>query len=288
MSASLFQSSLLRAAPDRAEFAPPKPPGMLRALLLAMLAHGLLVVGLTWGVHWKQQPDNRPAVDAELWSSVPQQAAPEAVEPPPPPPQPEPPQAKPRPAPPATRDADIAVARQKKLAEEREAEERRLADLARKAADDKKRQANKEEAQRQKEAARQEASRAAKAAIEREMRRLANLQRMAGMAGATGGDTANGNAQRSAGPSAGYGNRIRARIKPNIVFAEEIAGNPTAEVEVRLAPDGMIISRRIVKSSGVKDWDEAVLKAIDKTEMLPKDTDGRVPQEMLISFRPKD
>ena len=35
-------------------------------------------------------------------------------------------------------------------------------------------------------------------------------------------------------------------------------------------------------------WDEAVLRAITKTEMLPRDTDGRVPSPLVISFRPKD
>ena len=34
--------------------------------------------------------------------------------------------------------------------------------------------------------------------------------------------------------------------------------------------------------------DEAVLRAIDKTEVLPRDTDGRVPPSLEISFRPRD
>jgi colicin import membrane protein len=93
---------------------------------------------------------------------------------------------------------------------------------------------------------------------------------------------------KSSGPSANYAGRIRARIKPNIVFTETINGNPTAEVEVRTSPDGTIISRKLTQSSGNKSWDDAVLKAIDKTEVLPRDTDGRVPSAMTITFRPKD
>jgi colicin import membrane protein len=31
-----------------------------------------------------------------------------------------------------------------------------------------------------------------------------------------------------------------------------------------------------------------VLKAIDKTERLPRDTDGRVQPSLVIGFRPKD
>ena len=57
---------------------------------------------------------------------------------------------------------------------------------------------------------------------------------------------------------------------------------------LKVAPDGTIIGRRLLKSSGVPAWDEAVLRAIDKTEVLPRDTDGRVPPSLEISFRPRD
>jgi colicin import membrane protein len=57
---------------------------------------------------------------------------------------------------------------------------------------------------------------------------------------------------------------------------------------VRVAPDGTIQSRKILLSSGNKAWDEAVLRAIDKTEILPKDTDGRVPPVIVLGFRPLD
>ena len=61
-----------------------------------------------------------------------------------------------------------------------------------------------------------------------------------------------------------------------------------AEVEVRTAPDGTITSRKQTTPSGVKSWDEAVLRAIDKTGKLPRDVDGRVPSSLEIRFRPKD
>ena len=118
--------------------------------------------------------------------------------------------------------------------------------------------------------------------------RDAQLKRMAGLAGATGGESATGAAKQSSGPSAGYGGRVIAKIKPNIVFTDDIAGNPVAIVEVRTSPDGTIIGRKLIKSSGVKAWDDAVLRAIDKTEILPRDLDGRVPSSFEINFRPKD
>ena len=90
---------------------------------------------------------------------------------------------------------------------------------------------------------------------------------------------------RAAGPSAGYAGRIKARIRPNIVFLDKVSGDPTAEVEVRAAADGTIVGRKLLKSSGVPAYDEAVLRAIDKTEVLPRDVDGRVPSALLLVFR---
>jgi colicin import membrane protein len=31
-----------------------------------------------------------------------------------------------------------------------------------------------------------------------------------------------------------------------------------------------------------------VLRAIEKTEILPRDTDGTIPSTMVIAFRPRD
>ena len=305
------------ASADWTEFAPPQPPAQLRALALAVLAHVLLLGALGWGVTWRHQADRTLTVEAELWSAVPQQAAPRLQEPPRPPPQPEP---APRPAPPppppdtAQRDAEIALARQKKEAEAQatqkklEQEQKRRQKLeaekkeAQKRALEQKRLAQeKEEQERQKKAAQarqakekqlaQEArnkEEAARAEKDLKAQRDANLRRIAGMAGATGNETATGTAQRSAGPSASYAGKVAAKVKPNIVFPDEIAGNPMADVEVRAAPDGTIQGARLLKSSGIKAWDEAVLKAIAKTEKLPQDTDGRVPSTLIIGFRPKD
>jgi colicin import membrane protein len=116
--------------------------------------------------------------------------------------------------------------------------------------------------------------------------RQANLKRMLGQA--AGESDSEGAAQLSSGPSAGYAGRIKARIKPNVTFTDPIEGNPRAVVEVRLAADGHIISSRIIQSSGVPSWDNAVLRAVEKTEVLPRDTDGRVPERMELAFRPSE
>jgi colicin import membrane protein len=109
---------------------------------------------------------------------------------------------------------------------------------------------------------------------------------MLGQAGATGAPQATGTAQRDAGPSASYAGRIIARVRPNIVLTETVPATLLASVELRVAPDGTITARRLVKSSGNATWDEAVLRAIDKTETLPRDENGRVHSPMIIDFRP--
>ena len=60
-------------------------------------------------------------------------------------------------------------------------------------------------------------------------------------------------------------------------------GNPVTEVEVRCAPDGSIVGRRVTKPSGNPAWDETVLRAIDKTRQLPLDG-GRIPPTMTLVF----
>ena len=280
------------AAHNRLEFAPPATPGIVRAMGLAIIAHMLLVAALTWGVRWKRDAVIVTA-EAELWSAVPQTAAPKLIEAPPPPE----PVVKAAPPPviaPKLPDADIALERdkqrlikEKREAKDKEAEKLKAAKDAQQAKEDKAEKAldDKKKAQEKLAAAKSVADADAKKS---EMQRQENIKRMAGLAGATGSATATGAAQQSSGPSPGYAGRIRARIKPNIVFTADIAGNPTATVEVRVSPDGTIISRKLIKSSGNAAWDEAVLKAVDKTEVLPRDVDGQVPASMEISFRPKD
>ncbi len=296
------------SAADRLEFGPPRADGALRSFGLALLVHALLIAALTWGLNWKRSnPDI--AFEAELWSSTPQEAAPRLVEAPPPPPPPPavtPPQPQVAPPPP-TPDAEIALEQEKKrkLAQQKEAEAQKQAKLKaeqakaelqakkdkeikakeelakRKAAEEaKKAEAKKQDA---KDDAKKKQAEAAMA-IERQKA----LNRMMGLAGATGGADAKGAAQKSSGPSASYGGKVRAKVKPNVVFTDDAVGNPTAEVEVRTTPDGTIVSQRLVKPSGNKAWDDAVIKAIIRTGTMPRDVDGRVPTPMILEFRLRD
>ena len=86
-----------------------------------------------------------------------------------------------------------------------------------------------------------------------------------------------GNAAQSSGPSAGYAGRLRAYLKPKLVYTGRNIGSTPAVVRLRVAPDGTILSRELIKSSGQADWDQAVLDAIDRAGVVPRDTDSRVP-----------
>lgn len=293
-------------------------------MVLALVAHLALIAALTWGVRWQQEPEPM-AFEAELWSTEVQAAAPREVkrappkvepkvEPKPTPPKPEPkpepePEPKAAPKPPDTREADIAIEQAKKKKEEaakkREAEKREAEKkaVAKKKADEEAREKEKKAALAKQKAEDQKRlddkikkqlaeDKARKLQEQREIAsakaRDEQMRRIMGQAGATGGANATGSAQRSSGPSAGYAGRIRARVKPNVLFTDDIAGNPKAEVEVRSAPDGTIISRRLARSSGNAAWDRAALAAIDRTGVLPRDTDGSVPSPMIIELRPRD
>ena len=319
--------------PPHLEFAPPAAPGLGRAWVVAGAAHLALFLALGLATAWKTQPQTVQA-EAELWSAIPQSAAPKLREPPPPPPEPEPkPEPLPKPAPPrpapepkpdnSLRDAQIALEKKKeddkkkqeaaerqrkalekkkkeaedKAAQEKAAKEKAAKDKAvqEKAAQEKKEldkkktteKAKADEKKRLQEQTRQEAKDKADEALAESFRKE-QMQRAQGMAGASGGPNAAGSALKSSGPSASYAGRLVGRIKPNIAFSGDVVSNPRAEVEVRVAPDGTITSRRILQSSGNKAWDDAVLRAIDKTEILPKDTDGRVPPLIELVSRPLD
>ncbi len=299
---------------------PRLPEGRARGIGLSVLVHAGLVVAIAFGVSWRSRTPE--AQQAELWAAVPQAAAARATEPEPvlapPKPAPAPPPVVARPLPkvepPLAPDAAIAIekARTDRLRKEQQATERereRLRIEADKLKEDKRRQqeADKAAAERRRQ---QEAEKAAadkrrqqdaeaqarkqqqaadeRAAQQREADRKKNLERMLGQAGASGDASARGGAMQSAGPSASYAGLIVARLKRENNFIGAVAGNPKAEVEIRVGPDGTILGRRLVRSSGVAAWDDAVLRAIDKAGSLPRDIDGRVQNPTLIVWGPQD
>ncbi|MFM2111620.1 MAG: hypothetical protein RLZZ271_280 [Pseudomonadota bacterium] len=235
------------------EFAPPPAPALLRSAGVAITAHVLLAIALAWGVSWQRQ-SNEVAFEAELWSQTPQQAAPAAI-PPPPEPQTAPVKSS-QPEQPALKDADIRVEQDKAREKAKRLQQEKIEEQKR-------------------EAARQE-----------------NIRRMLSQAG-QGSPNSTGSAQQSSTSSAGYQAIIRARVIPQITFPERdtVSGNPVARVQFRIAPDGTIItsSIRVVQASGLPAWDRAVANAIEKTQTIPRDKDGRFPDNFFeLTFRVKE
>lgn len=318
-----MSSAALPAGPGRAGSLLPQPPGGNGpGAALALVVHLGLVAALTTGVDWRNHPPE--VVSAELWAAVPEAAAPRpapvppppapAPAPPPPPspapvPAPAPAPAPPKPAaapapPPPAPDIVLEQERQRKLqADRRKAQEEAEAERGRVAAEKKSKaeqakaakaqadklkaeqqQAERLAAQRKAEEDRQRAEAEAKAEDERlAQQREANLRRMMGQAAAD--SSAPGTGTRSAGPSAGYSARLISEVRRNIVFSGNLPADAVATVEVTAAPGGSILSRKLLKSSGHTAWDQAVLRAIERTGRLPRDTDGRVPSPVVIDFR---
>jgi len=260
-----------------------------------------------------EPPEPEPAKPAP--EPAPEPPKPEPAPPPPPPP---PPKA----APSGPSDAEIALekAKKKKAAEEalalKKAKEQAAKEQAakekaakekaakEKAAKEKaaKEKAAKEEAERlraqkaaeekaakeraaKEKAAQEKAEREAAEQALKERFRKEQIERMTNLAGKAD-DT--GSAKKASGPSATYAGKVVAAVRPNIIFPGTVNGNPSAEVEVTTLPTGEILGRKLVRSSGDPDWDAAVLRAIDRTQRLPRDVDGRIPSPMIIAFRPKD
>lgn len=298
------------SAYDRSDFSPPQDAGVVGTFILALLVHALLIAALTWGINW-QKTDQTSGFEAEIWSAVPQQVAPRQVETPPPAPEPPVPTPQATPdvavkapevkAPAPQPDVDIALEQEKQrklLERQKEADAKKALEKQQaqallkkekelKAKEDAEKRLALEEAKKleqQKLAKLQQMNKQAQAAAEKERdkEREANIRRITGMAGATGASTDTGTAMKAAGPSASYGGRLRAAIRPNVVFSDEIVGNPMAVVEVRVTSDGTVISQRLTQSSGNKNWDDAAINAIIRTRVMPKDVDGRIPDTILI------
>lgn len=205
---------------------------------------------------------------------------------------------------------DQAEARRKELAKAEAEKERRLeaererkleeqAAQKRAAEEEKKREAEEEKKRelaeaRKKELARVEAEK--KRAQEKaeaeaaEQRRLENLARMTAQATGSGGS---GQAARSQGPSradAGYAAKVGGKIRSNTVFnvPDELVNNPAVEYAVDLLPDGSVRGIRKIKGSGVPGFDEAVRRAIEKSQPFPPDSSGRAPSGFTVSHKPKD
>jgi colicin import membrane protein len=297
----------------------PPEPSRLPAFLLAVAVHAVLLGFLWFGISWQ---NNEPvAVEAEVWDMSVQTAAAPAL---PPPPAPEPqPQPKPEPAPPprpvepppverpAPVEPDIKLQREKErkeqekreLAEKKELEQKRKEEERKQELAEKKKKEDlerdkkelaKKEADEKKKADKLAADKAAKEKAAKEKAeadklaklRQEDLKRMTGAMGTTG------SAEKSTGPraDAGYVAAITAAIKSATAYggSTTMPGNPKAVFKVEQLPTGEIMSVRLVKSSGVPEFDRAVENGIKKASPLPKKKDGTVERTLDVNFSMKD
>jgi len=173
--------------------------------------------------------------------------------------------------------------RRKELEEAKAAEEKRQREMEAAKAEEEQRQ-KAAEAAKKLEAERQREEQAQSEKLRKEARERA--LKLAGAAVGTGNPNATGTAAQNAGPSADYGAKVRAAIKPNISSIKELSPDLSAEYLVHTDASGRVISAKLTKRSGDAYWDDAALNAILKTDRLPVDKDGRVPSPMTIILRP--
>jgi len=140
-------------------------------------------------------------------------------------------------------------------------------------------------------AAKARAEAASQAKLDQERRtRLAQLQGMAG-SGEGGGEglaksgTGTGSGGNAASP--GYADKVRRRVKPNVVWGGERAGLVTV-LAIRCTPSGDVMKVSVARSSGNTGWDQAVVNAVQASVPLPPDSNGRTPSNITITFKAEE
>ncbi|MCC8401318.1 cell envelope integrity protein TolA [Paraburkholderia sp. MMS20-SJTN17] len=118
--------------------------------------------------------------------------------------------------------------------------------------------------------------------------RLAQMQGMAGPAGSSGnglGKTGTGSGSGGTAASPGYADKVRRVVRPNISWGGETEGLETV-IAVRCAPSGTLLSASVSRSSGNDAWDAAALRAVQRSNPMPQDVNGKTPESFYITLRP--
>jgi len=268
-----------------------RPAPKLAAGALALGVHVLFALLLVFGVSWQTQPPAPVMVD--LWEALPSSPPPPRVRPEPVK-IPEPVKAAPAPKPvvsepPPVKAPDIALEKKKaeterlkKLQVVQQAEEKARAEAARavrdkQLAEQKKREQllKMEEEDLMRRMADEEAASTARQSQLAEARAAAS-KRQAAVAGVVGE----------------YRDLISAKVRGYTRVPDNLKGNPEVRCLVKLLPTGEVQSVQVTKSSGNLAYDEAVVRAIEKSSPLPlpADRDARAAFVPELSFvhRPKE
>jgi len=114
------------------------------------------------------------------------------------------------------------------------------------------------------------------------------MQGMAGPPGSTGnglGKSGTGSGSGGTAASPGYADKVRRVVRPNITWGGETEGLETV-IAVRCSPTGTLLSATIAHSSGNSAWDDAALRAVQRSDPMPQDIDGKTPASFRITLRP--
>ena len=238
-------------------------PRKLPAGLLALLVHIMFFALLYFGFNWNRQAYVPATMTVSLWSSLPQQvvkpAASTKVE-----------EAVPTPQPENIAKPDIAIPEKKKVEakpvepkpDKKEALQR-AAEVARKKAEAQKAAEQLHEAQRI--AAEQAAQKQAELVKQQEQE--AALSKLIDE----------------------YKAKIQSKIRRNVVQPPNIRDDARAEFMVTLLPGGTVLTADLKKSSGNKQYDDAVERAILKSSPLPLPQDVSLFnrfRELDLTFKP--
>ncbi|HSJ82087.1 MAG TPA: cell envelope integrity protein TolA [Thiobacillus sp.] len=286
-----------------------RPGSSLLAGALALGVHAVFVLLLVFGMSWQTQ---HPApVMVDLWEALPP-APPAAARPSKPPAPapvkaPEPVKAVPAPKPvadepPPPKAPDIALEKKKAEAERLQkiqamqlAEEKARADAARAQAEAARKVQEKQLAeQKKRELLRQMEEedltrRMADEAAASEARQVKLAEAQARLAEAAAASKRQAEVASVVGQ---YRDQISAKVRGNTRLPDNLTGNPQVRCLVRLLPTGDVQSVRVTQSSGNAAYDDAVVRAIEKSSPLPlpSDRDARaafVP-ELTFVHRPKE
>jgi colicin import membrane protein len=263
-------------------------PGKGASMALTVLVHAALALFLFYGINWQTRP--KEFSDVELYS------APPAVAPPPPversEPKPAPrvePKPEPKPEVKAEPKPEIALRDKEKPKPEvkpKPVEKPPVKETPKETA----KEAPKEKPQPRLDARDIERMRLEEE-LTRETARVAQQKRRANEASALDSELAKVGEARSRAASgkalASWVEKIKLKVGGNVIAPSGLNGNPEAEFAVSLLPDGGLIDVRLKKSSGNKSLDEAIERAIRKSDPLPRPDDPAVFQrELTLKIRP--
>ncbi|MFT4065367.1 cell envelope integrity protein TolA [Paraburkholderia sp.] len=139
--------------------------------------------------------------------------------------------------------------------------------------------------------AKAQADAAAQAKKQLDAERRARLAQMQGMAGAPGssgnglGKSGTGSGSGGTAASPGYADKVRRVVRPNISWGGETEGLETV-IAVRCSPTGTLLSASVSRSSGNSAWDAAALRAVQRSDPMPLDVNGKAPESFYITLRP--